>query len=161
MTDPAGDRGERDGAERDALLADLHRPFRPRAGRIVPVAVAVAGVATFVVVAAVLPDASVGDRVGIAATALLLALILSLFARVSAVPRREGLTVRNLVRTTTFEWPRIVSVTFGRDWPWAYLDLADGTTAPVMAIQAADGSHGQAEARRLATLVEFYSRSTG
>lgn len=66
----------------------------------------------------------------------------------------KGLLVRNLVRTTRLEWEEIVNVNFSPGRPWASLDLADGDTLAVMAIQSADGERALADARRLAALVE-------
>ena len=48
---------------------------------------------------------------------------------------------------------------FGGGEPWVTLDLADGDTLAVMAIQRADGEDAVAEARRLATLVDVHSRT--
>src|SRR5699024_9466473 len=84
---------------------------------------------------------------GAAATFLLLHVLV--IAR--ATP--GGLFVRNLVRRRNLPWASIVSVRFGPDRPWAQLDLADGTTWPVMAIQSADGAYGTEQARRLAAWV--------
>jgi hypothetical protein len=56
-------------------------------------------------------------------------------------------------------WAQIVSVRFGGGNPWALLDLDDGETMPVMGIQRSDGARAVAESRRLATLVEFHSRT--
>lgn len=147
--------------ERAALRARLHRPFRPRWGRWVPWTVAGVGGAVFVGVAVAYPGATLADRVSFLAFAAVLVALLSRFARVAALPRESGLTVRNLVVVRTYEWPEIVSVSFGRDLTWAQLDLSDGTTANVMAIQASDGSFARAEADRLATLVELHGRPDG
>ncbi|MGF1647449.1 MAG: PH domain-containing protein [Kineosporiaceae bacterium] len=147
--------------ERARLRARLHQPFRPRWGRWVPWAVAAAGGGVFVAVAAAYPGASVGDRLAFLAFAAVLVLLLSRFARVSALPDEEGLTVRNLVQVRRYPWRAIVSVSFGRDSTWAQLDLDDGTTANVMAIQQADGTFARREADRLATLVELHAREPG
>lgn len=74
-------------------------------------------------------------------------------ATVRAVPTQAGLTVRNLFITTRVEWAEIVRVGFEHGRPWVVLDLADGETLAVMAIQGADGAHGRREAHRLADLV--------
>lgn len=141
---------------RARLRADLHRPFRPRWGRWVPWTVAAVGAAVFVGVAVGYPGASLGDRVAFLVFAAVLVALLSRFARVAAIPGESGLLVRNLVIVRTYDWPAIVSVSFGRDLTWAQLDLSDGTTANVMAIQASDGGFARAEAERLATLVELH-----
>jgi membrane protein implicated in regulation of membrane protease activity len=140
------------------MRAELHRPFRPRWGRLVPWAVAAAGAAAFVAVALLYPGATLADQLSFLALAAVLVLLLSRFAGVRADPTEASFTVRNLVTVRSFAWPQIVTVTFGRGNPWAYLDLADGTTVPVMAIQAADGNRGRREADRLATLVELHGR---
>lgn len=138
-------------------------PFRPRWARIVALVLAVAVlsglIALFVFVR---PNAatqlSPADYLlMIVFTGALLA-VLWRQASVAVVPDSEGLTVRNLLRTRRVSWREIVSVRFSRDRAWAQLDLADGDTLAVMAIQGADGDQAGREARRLAALVERYSR---
>ncbi|MBE8146377.1 PH domain-containing protein [Brevibacterium casei] len=76
-------------------------------------------------------------------------------ADIQARPDRTGLTVRNIVRTRHVKWSEIVGVTFSRvgDDPWPILDLADGSTCAVMAIQHADGPRAHEEVARLRMLV--------
>ena len=64
-----------------------------------------------------------------------------------------GLTIVNLTRTHTLEWAQVVRVNLRRGDPWVQLDLDDGTTVAVMAIQSADGDRARAAARELARLV--------
>jgi hypothetical protein len=140
----------------------LHAPFRPRRAR--TSAFTVAGV-QFVVLAAIavlLPGSGpVGfhwyDRLGVVAVGAAVAWFLSRFALLDAVPSERGLRVRNLFVVTDVEWAQIVSVRFGGGDPWVTLDLSDGDTLAVMAIQRADGAHGTTEANRLATLVALHS----
>jgi hypothetical protein len=135
-------------------------PFRPRRGRLSAVVSAVTSVVVFGVVAAVLPgpaqagNTRLGDRVFFLAIGLALAAGLWRFAAVRAVPTREALTVRNLVLTRTVEWRSISDIRFSGGDPWVSLDLDDGDTVAVMAIQRADGELGRAEAGRLAALVQ-------
>ena len=142
-----------------------HRPFRPRAGRVVPFGLGVAALAMMVGTATFLPQitgaaAATGDRVGIAAFGLLTAWFLHRLGAVRADPDDIGLTVRNIAHTQRLTWAEIVSVRFGPDRPWVQLDLADGDTLAVMAVQRADGARAQAEARRMATLVALHSATT-
>ena len=58
--------------DRAEALARLHRPFRPRAGRVVPWAVALAGAVAFGVVAVTLPQATLDQRVSVLVLAALL-----------------------------------------------------------------------------------------
>jgi hypothetical protein len=81
------------------------------------------------------------------------------YASIIATPSREGLTVRNLVLTRTLEWPEIVGIQFGGGEPWVSLDLLDGDTLAVMAIQKADGEVAGREASRLAALVQAFGES--
>src|SRR5690625_7640036 len=68
-------------------------------------------------------------------------------ADIHARPTDTGLVVRNMVRTHRFEWGQILGVSFSPagDDPWPLLDLADGTTCAVMAIQHADGPGAHAD----------------
>ncbi|WP_418276822.1 PH domain-containing protein [Isoptericola jiangsuensis] len=94
-----------------------------------------------------------GTRVSFVVFALLAAWLLWRLGGVHARPDAEGLTVRNVVRRRRVAWPEIVEVRLTRDDSWVVLDLADGGTLPVMAVQRADGERGMAEARRLQNLV--------
>lgn len=142
--------------------ADLHRPFRPRAARIVSTVLAIVVLAMMITLAVLLPQVAAGrqsvlDRAGIVAFGVLVAWFLMRQAGVRALPDEDGLTVRNLVLTRRITWVQIVSVRFGQGRPWVQLDLDDGDTLAVMAIQQADGVLAANEARRLATLVALHS----
>ena len=139
-------------------------PFRPRLARYVTLAIgAVVAVLTVVIVVA-LPrlgpeGGGVLDRGGFALVGVAIVWFCWRQASVAAVPDADGLTVRNLVVTRRLEWAEIVSVRFGSGRPWVQLDLADGDTLAVMGVQRADGERADAEARRLATLVAFHTRT--
>lgn len=142
--------------------AELHRPFRPRAARVVSLVLAVLVLAMAVTLAVLLADvatdgASIGDRIGIVAFGVLIAWFLARQAGVRADPDEEGVTVRNLLLTRRVAWTEVVSVRFGQGRPWVQLDLADGETLAVMGVQQADGAYAVAEARRMATLVALHS----
>jgi hypothetical protein len=82
-------------------------------------------------------------------------------ASVVAVPSEGGLFVRNLFLSRDLEWAEIVAVRFGGGDPWVTLDLSDGDTLAVMAVQRADGERAVAESRRLATLVARHTATPG
>jgi hypothetical protein len=141
---------------------ELHRPFAPRLARWVAWSVAVAVVVLALVLALALPSVAgdrvgVGDRMGIVGFGALVGWFLSRQARVRAVPGGDTLVVRNLLLTRRVAWAEIVSVRFGQGRPWVQLDLTDGDTLAVMAVQAADGPWATVEAGRLATLVALHS----
>jgi hypothetical protein len=143
---------------------ELHAPFRARRARYSALAIATAQFVLLAVIAVLLPGTGPVafqwyDRLGVVAVGGAVAWFLSRFALLEATPSEAGLRVRNLFVVTELEWAQVVTVRFGGGGPWAMLDLSDGDTLAVMAVQRADGEHGAAEARRLATLVELHSRS--
>lgn len=152
-----------DGAARAGGHDDLHRPFRSVRGRRVAAGVAVVQAVVFLVLAfvPVWGDLDFGwfDRMGFLVVAGAVGWVLSRFAFVAARPRADGLAVRNLLTRRDLEWAEIVGVRLADGDPWVTVDLADGDTLAVMAIQRADGEHGRAEARRLSTLVALHSRT--
>ncbi|WP_374968905.1 PH domain-containing protein [Terrabacter sp. BE26] len=100
-----------------------------------------------------------GDGLMFFGLGALIAFIAWRYASIVAVPSRAGLVVRNLVLTRTLEWPEIVRVQFGGGEPWVSLDLEDGDTVAVMAIQKADGKVAGREASRLAALVQAFGEA--
>nr|NLD40832.1 PH domain-containing protein [Actinomycetales bacterium] len=140
------------------LSSPEYTPFRPRAARTVAwiMGSLVAGlVVTLEVLGAtgVLPVWRWVDRIGSFLFFGAGLWIIWRQATVNAIPSAGGLRVRNLVLTRELAWAEIVRVSFARGRPWVHLDLADGDTLAVMAIQGADGEYGVQEARRLASLV--------
>jgi len=128
----------------------------------VALVVAVAQGAVLAVVAVALPGtgpeaAHWWDRLGFLLVGAAVAAMLWRFARLAALPDEHGLVVRNLSGDRSLAWAQIVQVRFGGGNPWVTLDLADGDSLAVMAIQRADGEQAQVQARRLATLVTLHS----
>lgn len=143
--------------------AGLDAVFRPVRARRVAVAVAATQFGVLALLAVALPREGAGafqwyDRIGVLLFGGIVAWLLSRFARIDAVPGLDGLRVRNLFLTRALTWPEVTGVRFGDGDPWVTLDLADGDTVPVMAVQRADGEPARAEARRLATLVALQGR---
>lgn len=138
--------------------ARLHRPFRGHRGRAVGWGFAVVQAVVLLGAAALVHD-QLGpfDWLGFVVIVLLVGWLLSRLAGVAAFPSEDGLLVRNLLLSRRLEWAEIVALRFAGGDPWALLDLSDGDTLAVMAIQRADGARGRAEADRLATLVALHS----
>lgn len=134
-------------------MTDDHRPFRPRLARLVTLAIALLVLVLTGVLVAVMPGLGWLDRAGFVVVGLAIAWFCWRQASVVARPDDDGLTVRNLLLSRRLAWAEVVSVRFGQGRPWVQLDLADGDTLAVMAIQRADGEAAAREARRLATLV--------
>lgn len=149
---------------RAAAREALHRPFRPQRARTMAWVIGVVDLVALGLLAVLVNGTGPTgfhwyDRAGIVLVALAVSFGLSRFARLAALPDEQGLTVRNVVYTRRLQWPQVVAVRFGGGNPWAVLDLSDGETLAVMAVQRADGPRAAAEARRLATLVELHSRT--
>ena len=79
-----------------------------------------------------------GDKIAVGCIGIPIALVLLLLARPSITVSADGLVVRNLVGTRRLAWAEVVSVRLGPDDSWASLDVADGTSLPVMALQTMD-----------------------
>jgi len=77
--------------------------------------------------------------------------------RCRVTAREAGVEVVNGYRRHGYEWPEIVAVRMPRGAPFATLDLADGTSMMVMAIQSADGTRAGVAVRELRSLVEQIS----
>ena len=84
--------------------------------------------------------------------AAVLALLNGIF-RTSALADAVGLTVTNGYRVRRYEWAEIVRASLHRNRPWALLDLSDGSTQAVMAIQVSDGDRARLAARELVGLI--------
>lgn len=140
------------------MVADLYAAFRPHRARRVAYAVGVVWLLLMLGLAFFLPvPMSVLDRAGFILLGVAVLWFMHRQASVVAVPSATGLRVRNLFLGRELEWPEIVAVRFGGGDPWAVLDLADGETLAVMAVQRADGVRAVAESLRLATLVARHS----
>jgi hypothetical protein len=73
--------------------------------------------------------------------------------RSRAVATDQGLTVVNGYKRHELEWAEVVAVHLPAGAPWAMLDLADGNTCPVMAIQGSDGARARTAVRQLRSLI--------
>ena len=98
-------------------------------------------------------DVTAGDRLLVWALGWAVAALVARYAFLSAWVRPEGLTVRNLFLTRTVAWDEIEEIRFPEGDPWVTLDLLDGESLAVMAIQRADGARAGEEARRLRAVV--------
>ena len=74
--------------------------------------------------------------------------------RSRAVATDEGLLVVNGYRRHHYAWEEIVAVRLPPGAPWVTLDLADGTSASVLAIQGSDGRRARLAVRELRALVD-------
>ena len=132
--------------------------WRPVLTRVVLLGLALVSVVFFCTIAVLGPDDwHRHDRVGLGVAGLLFALVLVLLARPVAKADRQGLTVVNFVRKRRLEWAEILGVQLRRGDPWVLLDLADGGTLAVVAIQPGSGLRQSIRAaRELRACVDAY-----
>jgi len=144
---------------------ELHRPIRPRAGRVVAYGVAVAWALLALALAAGFPMPIPGmgplDRVAFVVVGAAGAYLLHRLGGVAVLPSEAGVVVRNVVGTRALDWAQVVDVRFGRDSTWGRVNLSDGTSLNTMGIQSSDGAHAGRDAVRLATLVELHNQEGG
>ena len=141
---------------------DAEPPFRPRRGRILPLALAGVAVVVCTVVAIGMGACGswqVADQLSLVGLCLALAAFLGRYASIKAVPDGAGLTVRNLMLTRRVTWDEVLEVRFPEGAPWVTLELDDTDEVAVMAIQRADGQLAREEALRLARIVDRHWRS--
>jgi hypothetical protein len=131
----------------------------------VALVVAWSSLVVFGVIAVVMPAQAdgrwgVGDRLMFFGLGVAVALSAWRYASIVAVPSRAGIVVRNLMLTRTLTWPEVVGIQFGGGEPWVTLDLEDGDSVAVMAIQKADGPVAGREASRLAALIQAFGEAS-
>jgi hypothetical protein len=131
----------------------------------VALVVALMSLVVFGAIAVVMPTQvdgrwGLGDRLMFFGLGVAVALIAWRYASIVAVPSRAGIVVRNLVLTRTLTWPEVVGIQFGGGEPWVTLDLEDGDSIAVMAIQKADGPVAGREASRLAALIQAFGEAS-
>lgn len=71
----------------------------------------------------------------------------------------HGVSVTNGYRHHDFSWAEVVSISLSRHRPWALVDLADGSTRSVMALQTSDGPRASRWAREIAAMISAHSET--
>lgn len=69
----------------------------------------------------------------------------------------EGIVVVNGFRRHRFEWSQVFGINLRRGAPWAGLDLSDGTSNLVFAIQATDGFRAVTAVREIRALIAAHT----
>ncbi|MEV5320803.1 PH domain-containing protein [Streptomyces sp. NPDC052687] len=138
-----------------APLPELPVTFRPTRTRAVLLTAAAAIFVTVSLVALLLERLSPAEKLSFVFTAALLAWVLLRLARPKVVAEESGVTVVNFGSVRRLEWAEIIQVNLRVGDPWAFLDLSDGTSLPVIGIQPGIGKEQAiAHARTLRALVE-------
>lgn len=143
-------------------LPGLPVTFRPQRTRAVLLGVGSLMLAVITTIAVLMPSGGrvgwgPGDRALFIAGGLLVFGVLLLLSRPKVVADREGVTVVNLTVKRRLEWAELIRVNLRPGDPWAYLDLADGTTMAAMGIQPGGGkAQAVRSARQLRALAEAF-----
>ncbi|AKH86307.1 membrane protein [Streptomyces sp. CNQ-509] len=114
--------------------AELPVTFRPHRTRVVLVGAGLVIFATLTAIGLTL-SLNVGERISFIVVGLLFLGGLLLLGRPKVVADDDGVTVTNLTHRRHLAWAEILRVNLGPGDPWVSLDLADGTSLPVMGIQ--------------------------
>ncbi|MGH3447489.1 MAG: PH domain-containing protein [Nocardioidaceae bacterium] len=142
----------------------LPRTYRPFGARLVAgvAGLLIIGLMTFLwlmLPGSVRDDFGILQRITLVATFVLILAILYALFRTMACAEDTGLTIINGYRKRHYEWAQVVSISLTPGKPWALIDLADGSTVSVMALQSADGARASRSARELAGVIARYSRT--
>lgn len=85
---------------------------------------------------------------------LLYAIVGYALARSRVVASEAGVVVVNGYKRRDYAWAEIISIHLPPGAPWATIDLADGTTASLLAIQGSDGARARDAVRTLRSLLD-------
>jgi hypothetical protein len=141
----------------------LPRRYRPFGARIAAAVAAVVLVGFTAFIWLALPRSAratfgLAERLTVVVIYAAVLAVLNGMFRTSAHADDEGLTVTNGYVRRRFAWPQIVRISLGVGRPWALLDLADGSTVSVMAIQGSDGARADRATRDLKRVLAERSR---
>jgi hypothetical protein len=142
-------------------LPYTYRPFGARIATAVAAA-AIVFIVTFLWV--LLPgdvqnDFSTFQRITLIGFFVAVLAILNAIFRTHARADERGLSVVNGYRRHELEWGQIVRISLTPNRPWALMDLDDGSTLSVMAIQSSDGARAKRSARLLAVMIARQTRT--
>jgi hypothetical protein len=70
----------------------------------------------------------------------------------------SGVTIVNGYRRRDFEWSQVVGMNLRRGAPWAGMDLSDGTSISVIALQSSDGKRATDAVRAIRRLIASQTR---
>src|SRR3954447_25381482 len=149
-------------SDREAGGEQLPIRFRPLGVRIVASALVVVLALMTTVIWLQLPsdvraEFTLVQRVTLGVIALLALMVGHALTRCRVDMDEAGITVVNGYRTHRYQWGQLIAVALRPGNPWAVLDLSDGTTQSLLAIQGSDGARAQRQVRRLRALIEAHA----
>jgi len=148
-------------------VTDLPVTFRPVVTRVVLLTMGAVLLAVLTTVALMMPHDGAapwgtGDRITVIVTGLLICGVLTVLSRPRVTADTGGLTVVNLTVKRRLAWAEVLRVNLRPGDAWVHLDLADGTTLPVLGIQPGVAQQrAHRDAQRLRSLVEQLGEARG
>lgn len=127
--------------------------MRPRAVRVAAYFSGGVLVAGMIAGAILLDSFLLPGRIGLVLVGLAGLGFCHLEARVHLVAEPTRLVVQNVFSRRVLTWPEILDISFPMGDPWAHLNLWDGRTHPLQALQRYDGERAVADAHRLRALI--------
>ena len=136
----------------------LPRTYRPLGARVATAMAAVILVSSMSFLWVMLPGSvqaqfAIAQRLTLILFLIVMLVVLNAMFRTSAHADDGGLTITNGYRVRRFSWPEVLGVSLGSSHPWALVDLADGSTVALMAIQGSDGARARRAAHELAAVI--------
>lgn len=132
----------------------------PRRTRQACVAMAIALVAGFAVIGALLKQSTAGttfqtsDQFAMVGLGVIIAVGVLSLARPKVYADAERIIIRNIVVSHDLRWQVVDAVRFPDGASWAYLELHDDETVAILAIQAVDKERAATAVRDLRALLE-------
>lgn len=137
-------------------LPRTYRPLGPRVAGVVAMAalLAVGAGAWFTFDDATRASFTTFQRSTVLALTLLAMATIYSLVRSRVRADEGGLTVVNGYRSHRLAWEQVVGIHLAPGAPWVTLDLSDGRTVSVMAIQGSDGARSRRAVRELRAIID-------
>ncbi|MCW2757678.1 MAG: hypothetical protein JWO46_1424 [Nocardioidaceae bacterium] len=98
------------------------------------------------------------QRVTCVVLGLLAAAVWYALVRPRLTATTEGVVVVNGYRVRRLDWAQVVSVRLRRGAPWAEMDVSDGTSIAVMALQGSDGDRARDALKEFGVLLRAQTK---
>lgn len=97
---------------------------------------------------------TISERITLVGLGVLAFAVLFAIARCRVTASTERLLVVNAYRVRAYEWAEVLGISLRRGAPFATLDLADGSSLSVFAIQGSDGHRAIRAVQEIRALIE-------
>jgi Bacterial PH domain len=98
------------------------------------------------------------DRITLLAVFVCIIAVLYGVFRTRVTASERGISVTNGYRRHDFDWAEVVALSLTSHRPWALVDLTDGSTLAVMALQTSDGPRATRLAHEISAMIAVRNR---